>query len=58
MDEEVTKLDVGAKSQGLLGELGNNAGDPRWDPKEKLIYPNDNIQEIKEELDARAAKST
>ena len=56
MDEEVTKLDVGAKSKGLLGELGNNSGDPRWDPKEKLIYPNDNIQEIKEELDARGAK--
>eukprot|EP00434_Breviolum_minutum_P008460 symbB.v1.2.007465.t1/scaffold455.1/size335105/13 len=58
MDEEVVKLDVGAKSKGLLGELGSTAGDPRWDPKEKLIYPNDNIQEIKEELDARGAKSS
>ena len=58
MDEEVKKLDVGAKSKGLLGELGNTKGDPKWDPKEKMIYPNDNIEEIKEERDARAAKSS
>eukprot|EP00438_Fugacium_kawagutii_P028461 Skav206785 [mRNA] locus=scaffold1075:265383:265832:+ [translate_table: standard] len=56
MDEEVKKLDVGAKSSGLLSQLGSTAGDPKWDPKEKMIYPNDNIKEIDQELKARAEK--
>ena len=43
-DEELKKLDVGAKSSGLLKELGNTAGDPKWDAKEKLVYLADNIE--------------
>ncbi|CAK9101557.1 40S ribosomal protein S6 [Durusdinium trenchii] len=43
-DEELKKLDVGAKSSGLLKELGSTAGDPKWDAKEKLVYLADNIE--------------
>jgi hypothetical protein len=58
MDEEVKKLDVGAKSSGLLSQLGSTSGDPKWDPKEKVVYPwgGDNIKEIDAELKAREAK--
>ena len=58
MDEEVKKLDVGAKSSGLLSQLGSTSGDPKWDPKEKMVYPwgGGNIKEIDAELKAREAK--
>ena len=57
MDEEVKKLDVGAKSSGLLSQLGSTSGDPKWDPKEKMVYPWGwgNIKEMDAELKAREA---